>query len=106
MFAGSIRTVYDLLLRYNLHIVGEKFVKVNHCLMAQPGVPRTELSRVLSHPQALAQCQDYLRELGAVKEAVEDTAGMLLPAMQCSLDVCRNCARLSRLQRRDPRNWS
>lgn len=75
--AGSIHTVYDLLLRYNLHIVGEKFIKVNHCLMAQPGVKRAELTRVLSHPQALAQCQDYLRNLGAVKEAVEDTAGTI-----------------------------
>jgi prephenate dehydratase len=76
--AGSIHTVYDLLLRYNLHIVGEKFYNVNHCLMALPGVKRKDISRVLSHPQALAQCQDYIRELGGVKEPVDDTAGVVV----------------------------
>ena len=73
--AGSIHTVYDLLLRYNLHIVGEKYVPISHCLMANPGVDRADLKRVLSHPQALAQCDDYLRNLGVVREAVDDTAG-------------------------------
>ncbi len=34
---GSIHTVYDLLLRYNLHIVGETSIAVKHCLMALPG---------------------------------------------------------------------
>lgn len=67
--------MYDLLLRYNVHIVGEKSIPVNHCLMANPGVARDDLTRVLSHPQALAQCDEYLRNLDVVKEAVDDTAG-------------------------------
>jgi arogenate/prephenate dehydratase len=78
MHAGSIHTVYDLLLRYNLHIVGEKFYNVNHCLMVVPGVKQKDITRVLSHQQALAQCQDYIRALGGEKEAVDDTAGMSL----------------------------
>lgn len=48
---GSIHTVYDLLLRYRLHIVGETSVAVNHCLLALPGTKVTDLTRVLSHPQ-------------------------------------------------------
>jgi len=72
---GSIHTVYDLLLRYRLHIVGETSVAVNHCLLALPGTKREDIKRVLSHPQALAQTDGYLRRLNVIKEAVDDTAG-------------------------------
>ena len=66
---GSIHAVYDLLLRYRLHIVGETTIRVNHCLMALPGTKIDEVTRVMSHPQALAQCDGYLRKLNVVKEA-------------------------------------
>jgi len=72
---GSIHAVYDLLLRYRLHIVGETSVAVNHCLMALPGTKLPEVRRAMSHPQALAQVDGYLRRLGVVREAVDDTAG-------------------------------
>ena len=73
---GSIHTVYDLLLRYRLHIVGEVSVAVNHCLLALPGVQKGEIKRVMSHPQALAQTDGYTRRMtGVVREAVDDTAG-------------------------------
>ena len=72
---GSIHAVYDLLLRYRLHIVGETSVAVNHCLMALPGTRLQDVKRAMSHPQALAQVDGYLRRLGVVREAVDDTAG-------------------------------
>jgi arogenate/prephenate dehydratase len=74
---GSIHAVYDLLLRYRLHIVGETSVAVNHCLLALPGVKKSDIRRVMSHPQALAQTDGYTRRMGAgvVREAVDDTAG-------------------------------
>jgi arogenate/prephenate dehydratase len=72
---GSIHSVYDLLLRYRLHIVGETSVAVDHYLLALPGVKLSDLKRAISHPQALAQCDGYLRALGVVREAVDDTAG-------------------------------
>ena len=62
--------------RYRLHIVGEVTVDVRHCLMALPGVAREDVRRVQSHPQALSQCDAYLRAMkGVVREAVSDTAG-------------------------------
>ncbi|XP_014518449.1 arogenate dehydratase/prephenate dehydratase 2, chloroplastic [Vigna radiata var. radiata] len=72
---GSIHRNYDLLLRHSLHIVGEVKYAVRHCLMANHGVKLEDLNRVLSHPQALAQCENTLTKLGLVREAVDDTAG-------------------------------
>ncbi|KAG2430647.1 hypothetical protein HYH02_013645 [Chlamydomonas schloesseri] len=72
---GSIHAVYDLLIRYRLHIIGETSLAINHCLVALPGTAKSDLKRVMSHPQALAQCDGYLRRMAVVKEAVDDTAG-------------------------------
>ncbi|CAI5514322.1 unnamed protein product [Closterium sp. Naga37s-1] len=72
---GSIHRNYDLLLRHRLHIVGEVHLPVHHCLLALPGSTPGQLTRVLSHPQALAQCEATLTRLGVVQEAVYDTAG-------------------------------
>ncbi|CAK9156535.1 unnamed protein product [Ilex paraguariensis] len=74
---GSIHRNYDLLLRHRLHIVGEVQLPVHHCLLALPGVRKEYLNRVISHPQALSQCEHTLTKLGlnVTREAVDDTAG-------------------------------
>ncbi|XP_047066259.1 arogenate dehydratase 2-like [Lolium rigidum] len=74
---GSIHRNYDLLLRHNkLHIVGEVRLAVRHCLLANRGVKIENLRSAMSHPQALAQCEQTLTKLGIEhREAVDDTAG-------------------------------
>lgn len=73
---GSIHRNYDLLLRHGLHIVGEVRLAVRHCLLANRGVKIGNLSSAMSHPQALAQCEHTLTELGIEhRQAVDDTAG-------------------------------
>jgi chorismate mutase/prephenate dehydratase len=61
--AGSINDVYDLLSCAQLNIVGEEVLRVEHCLLGVDDVPLTALRRVLSHPQALAQCMKFVSKL-------------------------------------------
>lgn len=73
--AGSINEVYDLLSRSRLRIVGEEILPVSHCLLAVQKVPVDKIRRVLSHPQALAQCMRFLSGLSqCVTEYCADTA--------------------------------
>jgi arogenate/prephenate dehydratase len=73
---GSIHRNYDLLLEHELPIVGEVELPVDHCLLARPGTHLQDVKVVYSHPQALAQCEQYLKGLEGVEIlAVYDTAG-------------------------------
>ncbi len=73
--AGSINQTYELLRRTELSIVGEEILHVRHCLLGLPEAQPERLRRVLSHPQALAQCGRYLSGLHGVEMvAAEDTA--------------------------------
>ncbi len=73
--AGSINDVYDLLRQHDLFVTGEISQPVNHCLLCLPGQSISDIKRVISHPQALAQSDVYLRELGTEIVATYDTAG-------------------------------
>ncbi len=73
--AGSITDVYDLLRRADLHLVGEEVYRVEHCLLAIESVPLGLIRRIGSHPQALAQCGNFLQSLGDCRIEIEaDTA--------------------------------
>ena len=72
---GTIHRNYDLMLDHDLTITGEVELDVVHCLQALPGTKLEDVKVVYSHPQALAQCERYLKDLGVTVEAVYDTAG-------------------------------
>jgi prephenate dehydratase len=73
--AGSVLETYDLLLEYRALVVAEVALQVDHCLLVLPGTRRGQLKRVMSHPQALAQCEAFIVREGLEPIPVYDTAG-------------------------------
>jgi prephenate dehydratase len=73
--AGSINETYDLLSRGRAFVVGEVVVAVDHALLALFGTRLEDVKRIASHPQALAQCDEFLATLDAEAVPVYDTAG-------------------------------
>lgn len=72
---GSISKSYDLLLESDLVVSGEVELRISHCLIANPGASLDSIKKVYSHPQALGQCQTFLKHLGAELVPTYDTAG-------------------------------
>ncbi len=58
--AGSVNGTYDLLVKYSVYTVREVSVEINHCLAAKPGTRLSDIKTVYSHPQAIAQCYEFL----------------------------------------------
>lgn len=74
--AGSVYENYDLLLKHDLHIVGEVSLRIVHNLIALPGTTLREVREVYSHPVALAQCgRFFAQHPGIAKVPFYDTAG-------------------------------
>lgn len=74
--AGSINETYDLLAEGGVTIIGEVVSAIDHCLVGLAGARVEDLRLVISHPQALRQCDLFLRSLpGAAVRSEFDTAG-------------------------------
>lgn len=72
---GSVNQVYDLFLQYDLKVRGEIVLKIVHCLIANPETQLNSVKVIYSHPQALAQCRNFLESLGCELISTYDTAG-------------------------------
>jgi len=72
---GSISRVYDLLLDSSVKVCGEMELRVVHCLIANQGARLDSIRKVYSHPQALGQCQAFLKHLNCELVPAYDTAG-------------------------------
>ena len=71
---GSISRVYDLLLNSTLMVGGELELRVIHCLISNPGAGLDTIRKVYSHPQALAQCRNFLKHLNCELVPTYNTA--------------------------------
>ncbi len=72
---GSINETYDMLLSSNLTVVGEVVLRVVHCLIGLQTASMKGIKTVYSHPQALAQCRNFVKSLGVEPRITYDTAG-------------------------------
>ena len=73
--AGRVPDIHALLPGSGLHIVGEHFQRVEHCLLGVPGATVADVRRVHSHAVALGQVRRIVRELGVLAVVEADTAG-------------------------------
>ena len=73
-YAGDVSTVMDLMFSGTLYVNQLLNLPITHCLMVNEGVELTDIKTVISHPQALAQCAGYIKEMGFETRAYENTA--------------------------------
>jgi 3-deoxy-7-phosphoheptulonate synthase len=81
---GSIHENYDLLLEYDLKIVGELTLRIKHNLLGQPNAAIDSLERIYSHPQVFQQCREYLEKNRWDLIACKDTASAVLRVQESS----------------------
>lgn len=75
--AGSILPNYALLQTYNLSVIGETYVRIQHNLLALPGQTIQDIHTVQAHPMALLQCRDFFAKYPHIHvEEAFDTAGI------------------------------
>jgi prephenate dehydratase len=79
---GSVHENYDHLLKYDLRIRAETFVRIVHNVIAPPGVKFSQIRRVYSHQVALNQCRRFFEENPQIeKTPYYDTAGSVKMVM-------------------------
>lgn len=59
--AGSVHEAYDLIIKYRFYVIGSYSLEVNHCLCAKNSTNYEDINDVYSHPQALSQCSEFLK---------------------------------------------
>lgn len=65
--AGSVNSIYDLMMEHSFYIVRSTRVQINHCLLVKPGTKLEDIKEIISHEQALSQSSDFLGSLNGVK---------------------------------------
>lgn len=73
--AGSVNRIYDLMMAYDFSIVRSARMKIDHNLLANTGVTISDIKEIVSHEQALTQCEGFIKSLGNIKiTSCENTA--------------------------------
>jgi len=98
--AGSVHRSYDLMFEYDITIVGEIVCRIDHTLIGLPAASLNRIRRVLSHPAALAQCEEFFRRSPLIEPvSVYDTAGAVQTILRngdatCAAIASRRAAEL------------
>ncbi len=72
--AGSVHESYDLIMKYRFFVVGACDLRIEHCLCAKEGTKFEKIDEVYSHPQALSQCNIFLKSFDFTGVTYTNTA--------------------------------
>lgn len=73
-YEGEVSQVIDLLFQGTLYVNGVYELEITQNLLALPGATIDDISTVISHPQALGQCAEYIRQHGFSERKANNTA--------------------------------
>lgn len=84
--AGTVNDVYDLLIKHDYYIVKAAPIHIHNCLLALPGADISNIATVHSHPQALSQCAEHVKSIGA-RPVPETNTAVAAQAVALSGDI-------------------
>ena len=94
--AGSIIPNYNLVYHNNIHIIGEHYLSIHHNLMVLKGQTIKDVKEVRTHPMALLQCKEFLKQYPKLKLVEDvDTAETARQIQKHQLDVNTRESRIS-----------
>ncbi|NLG13460.1 MAG: bifunctional chorismate mutase/prephenate dehydratase [Lentisphaerae bacterium] len=100
---GTVGAVYDLMQQHKFHVVRSLKLHIAHALLALPGAKLENIKEIVSHEQALGQCEKFLNAHPSIKvTAVENTAVAAKMVVESNRnDIAaiagKNCAKLYNL---------
>lgn len=72
--AGTVNEVYDLLPKYELYIIQAFSSEIENCLLGVKGSKLSDIKEVISHPQALMQCDKLIKQMNLAVTPCDNTA--------------------------------
>ena len=90
--AGSVASTYDLMAKYSVYTVKEICIEINHCLAVKNDISIKEITKVYSHPQAIAQCCDFLTVHGLKTSEYSNTATAAKKVAESSENIGAICS--------------
>lgn len=82
-YAGEVGSVMDIVFSGSLFINQVIELPIKHCLMAKKGTRIEDIKKVISHPQALSQCNAYIKAHGFATESANSTADAAKYVLSC-----------------------
>ncbi len=101
--AGSVNSVYDLMKKYKFYITHSTKLCIGHSLLAPVGTKLDDIKEVFSHEQALNQCSDFIKSIGAKVTVCKNTAAAAKMVAESGRKDCaaigsKDCAELYSLK--------
>ena len=95
---GSVKTIYELLVRYGFSVVRSYSMRTDYCLIVPKGTKLEDIKTIYSHQRAIVQCTEFLGNLAGVRlisvESTADAASMVANCSRCDVAAIasRSCA--------------